>query len=101
MKFQDTRAQWRDGKYGVYRKEDSYFRPMTAEYANTLEAQAARGALAERAWFSLTAFVSGLRSGWWGRDSGEMEEGELQQAEQWLKDYDALAAQDAEGGEDE
>lgn len=46
----------------------------------------------EEARNSVEVFVRGQRDGWWGRDSGEMEEGELQLAEAWLARYDALSA---------
>lgn len=39
---------------------------------------------------SLNVFVRGIREGWWGDGSGEMEEGELQEAEAILARFEDL-----------
>lgn len=72
---------------------------ITAGYLNALEAENAelrrKAELATDLQRSLEVIVNGLRDGWWGRDSGEMEEGELLQAEAVLQKYDALSESEA------
>lgn len=74
---QDGDIEWlhchcTDGKHT--RLKEILWRDEGADYLNALEACAE----------ALETIVHGLSTGWWGEGSGEMEDGELQQAEEGL-----------------